>query len=317
MARCSASGERRAAARPLGAPRLLSESRSLPNREPRSAIGWQLSRVTLTLEHLRNCPSLCLLYARSIGGPESSFLFLVLLSASVLSQVESDYQSLFPRELPYLWRACSYRISIHQSVLAVARESNPSREPGGDSMIRSTRATATNESQYQSSNRHFLSCHSLVLTCVVRYAGIDRYYPLETVKALTIDRDRQLGVLEYSTVFIKRKTKKKKLLFCFRRETIPVHVGGMHVEICPFGRINAALSQAYRTKAVQVPSLSAIVLAERSSVASHEEALTRRIIVVVDATKRWNDYFRLSRILQDDTTSIVHSGPEADLWRIT
>lgn len=55
----------------------------------------------------------------------------------------------------------------------------------------------------------------------------------------------------------------------------------MHVEIRPFGRAHATLSEAHRAKAFQVPSLSAVVFAKRSSLAPHEEALTRRVRVVV------------------------------------
>lgn len=62
----------------------------------------------------------------------------------------------------------------------------------------------------------------------------------------------------------------------FRWETVPMHMGGLHVEIRAFRRTNAALSQAHRSEAVQVPSLSAIVFAERPFVASHEEALIKR-----------------------------------------
>jgi len=57
-----------------------------------------------------------------------------------------------------------------------------------------------------------------------------------------------------------------------------VHMGGLHVEIRTIGRADAALSQAHGPKAVQVPSLSAIVLAERSFVAPHEEALMKRAV---------------------------------------
>lgn len=60
---------------------------------------------------------------------------------------------------------------------------------------------------------------------------------------------------------------------CYRRETVSVHVGRLHVEIRTIGRADAALSQAHGPKAVQVPSLSAIVLAKRPFVASHEKAL--------------------------------------------
>lgn len=60
---------------------------------------------------------------------------------------------------------------------------------------------------------------------------------------------------------------------CYRREAVSVHVGRLHVEIRTIGRADAALSQAHGPKAVQVPSLSAIILAKRSFVASHEEAL--------------------------------------------
>ncbi|XP_031774891.1 transcription initiation factor TFIID subunit 3 isoform X2 [Apis florea] len=60
------------------------------------------------------------------------------------------------------------------------------------------------------------------------------------------------------------------------RETVSVHMGGLHVEIRTFRRINAALSQAYGPEAVQVPSLPTIVLAERPLIASHEKALIKK-----------------------------------------
>lgn len=50
------------------------------------------------------------------------------------------------------------------------------------------------------------------------------------------------------------------------------------MEIRTLRRINAALSQAHGPEAVQVPSLSAIVFAERSFVASHEKALIERTV---------------------------------------
>lgn len=71
----------------------------------------------------------------------------------------------------------------------------------------------------------------------------------------------------------------KDSLFCFRRETVPVHVGGLHVEIRAFRRIDAALSQAHGPEAVQVPSLSAIVFTERSFIAAHEKALIKRTVL--------------------------------------
>lgn len=68
------------------------------------------------------------------------------------------------------------------------------------------------------------------------------------------------------------------LFICYRREAISVHVGRLHVEIRTIGRADAALSQTHGPKAVQVPSLSAIVFAERPLVAPHEEALMARTI---------------------------------------
>lgn len=53
-------------------------------------------------------------------------------------------------------------------------------------------------------------------------------------------------------------------------------MGGLHVEIRTFRRINAALSQAHGPEAVQVPSLPTIVLAERPLIASHEKALIKK-----------------------------------------
>lgn len=63
---------------------------------------------------------------------------------------------------------------------------------------------------------------------------------------------------------------------CCRWEAISVYVGRLHVEIRTIRWADAALSQAHGPKAVQVPSLSAIVLAKRPFVASHEEALMKR-----------------------------------------
>lgn len=47
------------------------------------------------------------------------------------------------------------------------------------------------------------------------------------------------------------------------------------MEIRAFRRADATLPQAHGPEAVQVPSLSAIVFAERSFVASHEKALIK------------------------------------------
>jgi len=66
------------------------------------------------------------------------------------------------------------------------------------------------------------------------------------------------------------------LFICCRREAVSVHVGRLHVEIRTIGRADAALSQTHGPKTVQVPSLSAIVFAERPLVAPHEEALMVR-----------------------------------------
>lgn len=68
------------------------------------------------------------------------------------------------------------------------------------------------------------------------------------------------------------------LFICYRREAISVHMGRLHVEIRTIGRADAALSQTHGPKAVQVSSLSAIVFAERSLVAPHEEALMVRTV---------------------------------------
>ncbi|XP_031365271.1 transcription initiation factor TFIID subunit 3-like isoform X2 [Apis dorsata] len=78
------------------------------------------------------------------------------------------------------------------------------------------------------------------------------------------------------------------------RETVSVHMGGLHVEIRTFRRINAALSQAYGPEAVQVPSLPTIVLAERPLIASHEKALIKRTVLAhgrkkKKKKKKWNE----------------------------
>lgn len=87
---------------------------------------------------------------------------------------------------------------------------------------------------------------------------------------------------------------------CYRREAVSVHVGRLHVEIRTIGRADAALSQAHGPKAVQVPSLSAIVLAKRPFVASHEEALMKRAVHRVVRRER-------KRTLIDETE--VRNGP--------
>lgn len=126
-----------------------------------------------------------------------------------------------------------------------------------------------------------------------------------------------------------------------RRETVPVHVGGLHVEIRAFRRIDAALSQAHGPEAVQVPSLSAIVFTERSLIAAHEKALIKRTVLACRSQsekKRQRDpsrwipgarnrnrgrrrrwwFFLFFRYIRDlkSLASLLESSPTMRTWRV-
>ena len=59
----------------------------------------------------------------------------------------------------------------------------------------------------------------------------------------------------------------------FRRETVSVHVGRVHVEVCPVGRADPPLPEAHGTEAVPLPPVPALLLTIRPPVAAHEASL--------------------------------------------
>ncbi|GBM51570.1 hypothetical protein AVEN_184892-1 [Araneus ventricosus] len=59
----------------------------------------------------------------------------------------------------------------------------------------------------------------------------------------------------------------------YRRETVYVYMGRLHLEVCPIRRADPALQKTHRSKAIQMSIVSAIFFQIGSFVSAHEKTL--------------------------------------------
>lgn len=92
-----------------------------------------------------------------------------------------------------------------------------------------------------------------------------------------------------------------------RRKAVPLWLGGMWLEVCPFGRAHEALQEAHGTSAISVPKMRQSLLSVRPPCTAHE---TTSITKTGRPPIKWlvNHVLPLNKSQRNSMTScVVHS----------